>query len=167
MKSWLIFTDGSFGDDSLCHGGIVYWTDNGNPIRIHVKCSNTNFTSMRNVGGEILAAWSAIMSVVSQVKKFNEETMDTYELNLVYDYKGVGEWLTGRWKTNKPATRWFVNAINSILNEVPNLKVNYIWVKGHSDNRGNAIADKTAAYDMAYVRQEGIKVCDLDSLIKI
>jgi ribonuclease HI len=167
MQKYIAYTDGSFGDNGEVHGGIVFWNGNAPVSQIHIKCTNPAFVSMRNVGGEVLAAWSAITSVAANVQKKNEELMDTYQLDLIYDYKGVGEWLTGGWKTNKPATQWFVKSVRDILEQVPNLKINYIWVKGHADNAGNTYADRTAAYDMSYCKGKNIPICNLDKLINL
>lgn len=164
--SWVVYTDGSFGNDSMCHGGVIFLNKN-EYMGVHVTCTKREFVEMRNVGGEILAAWAAINSIANMVKKLNEDQMDTYELHLVYDYKGVGEWLTGGWKTNKLATKWFAQSVNAILKEVPNLKVNYVWVKGHEDTYGNILADKVAGYDMSYVTRNNITVYDLDTVVNI
>lgn len=167
MKRYLVFTDGSFGDTGEVHGGIVYWGKDEPASNIHIRCSNPAFVSMRNVGGEVLAAWSAIMSVAANIKKLNEQEMETYQLELVYDYEGVGKWLTGAWKTNKPATQWFVKSVKEILSQVPNLTIKYTWVRGHSDTRGNQIADWVANYTMQYCNQNEIPICNLDEVIKL
>lgn len=168
MKRYTVYTDGSFGDNGETHGGIVYWGDNDAPAScIHVYSKNSKFVSMRNVGGEIIAAWTAIFSIVDKVKRLNEECMDTYELQLVYDYEGVGKWLTGVWKTNKVATQWFVKSIKDLMSTVPNLKIKFIWVRGHSSTLGNNYADKVAAYNMAYCRNNNIPICNLDEIVNI
>lgn len=167
MKKYTVYTDGSFGDDNIAHGGVVYW-DNGNTDNcVHVTSKKPEFVSMRNVGGEILAAWSAIMSIANSIKNRNELEMETYELDLIYDYKGVGAWLTHEWKANKAATRWFVKSVEEILASVPNLKVNYIWVKGHSINTGNNVADKVAAWNLSYCTAKNIPMCSLDDVINL
>lgn len=168
MKTYTVYTDGSFGDNGEVHGGIVYWKDGAPSSKVHVHSKRPEFVSMRNVGGEVLAAWAAIMSVANAVKEENESTgLETYEMNLIYDYKGLGCWLTHEWKTNKVATQWFVKSVERILSAVPNLKVNYIWVKGHADTSGNNHADLVASYDMRYCKMENIPICDLDSVIDL
>lgn len=168
MERYVIYTDGSYGGDGYVHGGIVFWSDNPENIRcVHVTSSNSYLTSMNNVGGEILATYSAIMSVVQKVKKNNEQKMETYELTLVYDYKGAGLWIDGSWKAKTVATKWYVREIHRLLSEVPNLKVNFVWTKGHSGRTGNELADKVSAYNMAYCNNKGIPICCLDDILKI
>lgn len=167
MKSYTVYTDGSFGDTNEVHGGIVYWGEDGPASFVHIKATKPEFVSMRNVGGEILAAWAAIMSIANKVKNANESEMEYYKLNLVYDYKGVGEWLTGGWKTNKVATQWFVKSVKEILSAVPNLKVNYVWVKGHASTEGNHYADLVANYNMEYSKRNNIPICNLDEVVQL
>ena len=168
MKRFVIYTDGSFGDTGEVHGGVVFWADNKEDIKcIHVCSTNEHFVSMRNIGGEVLAAYSAIMSIVQRIKKSNEDLLETYELDLVFDYKGIGQWATGGWKTNKTATRWFAKNVNKLLKEVPNLKVNYIWVKGHGMSEGNNLADRVSEYTMQYCRRNNIPICSLDEYIDL
>lgn len=166
MKSFTVYTDGSFGDNGETHGGIAFSNHDGTYNRVHVYTKHPAFVSMRNVGGEVLAAWSAIMSFIERIKKANNEEMETYELIIVYDYKGIGEWLTGGWKTNKTATQWFVQSVRKMLQEVPNVKLRYVWVKGHSSTAGNNEADRVSEYSMNYARSNNIPICNMDEVLK-
>lgn len=167
MLYYNAYTDGSFCvDDGIVHGGIVFGDENNNILStLHVKTAHRDFTSMHNVGGEILAAWSAIFSVVSSVREANETNgLETYQMNLVYDYEGVGKWLLGYWKANKKATQWFKSSVKAMLETVPNLKLNPIWVKGHNNVALNEVADKVAFYDMT-CGGLGSPICDLDEIL--
>lgn len=173
MQNFIVFTDGSFHIPGETHGGIVFWGPDNKPSNaLHVYSNNFAFTEMRNVGGEVIAAWCAMLSVAETVKKLNEESMDSYTLNLIYDYEGIGKWATGRWKANKPATKAYVKFVRDLAIEVPNLKINYIWIRGHqssdSDNFviGNNEADKVSAYDMKYAENHNIPICNIDEVIK-
>ncbi len=169
MRNWLIYTDGSFGgsaDLGKVHGSVVYWGDNGMESAVHVYTTLPAFVSMNNVGGELIAAWSALMSVGHVVQENNKEFMESYEVNLVHDLQGVGMWAT-TWKTNKPGTAWYRVQIDNIRNQCPNLKINFIWNRGHSGIPGNEMADKVAFYTMGYVKAHDIPVCNLDSVIKL
>lgn len=163
------FTDGSFGNKGETHGGLVFYKDGVPMSALHVYTMLPEFADMRNVGGEIIAAWSAINSVVQLLKSRNVEEcgLEAHILYLVYDYEGVGKWLTGQWKTNKIATKWFVQNVKELLSSVPTLTVNYIWVKGHSVTEGNNRADKVANYNMEYCKINDISCVCVDSLIKL
>lgn len=144
---WYVYTDGSYGNDGKTHGGIVFADSYGKVLStLHVVTSIRDFVKMNNIGGEILAAWSAIFSVATTVKQMNENVgIDSHRLQLVYDLQGVGMWLQG-WKTNERGTRWYKETIKKMLSEVPNLTLELVWVKGHKDTRLNVVADAVASY---------------------
>lgn len=175
MKYYTVFTDGSFGgDESLVHGGVVYWDtiENKATSMIHVQSSVPVFVSMRNVGGEVLAAWAAIFSIANNIKRLNEtEGLETYRLDLVYDYKGVGEWLSGGWRAKNPVTQWYKDSIKQLLSEVPNLDLKLIWVRGHVTDSvslasaGNHAADRVAdCHENG--RPAGTGIADMDEILK-
>ena len=154
-------TDGSYGDTGDTHGGVVFYKDKTIASALHVVSKLTEMVSMRNVGGELIAAWCAITAVANTAKDCKEECI----LDLVYDYKGVGCWATGEWKTNKSGTIWYAKAIKEILRTTPNLKINFIWVKGHQSVEGNNIADMVADYNLDYCRKHNYPISCVDDLI--
>lgn len=166
MKVYNIYTDGSFwnkGSNPMVHGGIVFEKDGEivKNLRFHVTSKNEMLTIMRNVGGEIAAAYMAIMIVVNSSKDNDEPA----EINLAYDYEGVGKWLTGEWQTKKPGTIWYRKAVYDLLNAHPNIKLNLRWVRGHQNTRGNIEADACAEYTMSYAKAENLTIFDLDKFI--
>lgn len=168
MKIFNVYTDGSFGDDGATHGGIVFVKSGNSEVSsvVHVQTKIREFVAMRNVGGEILAAWSAIYAVANTIKNNNETVgLETYQLNLTYDYEGVGKWLTGQWNCKKHATQWYRDSLKAILSTVPNLKLNLIWVRGHMGNQFNEVADRVACYDKS-MRHTGTEICDMDELLQ-
>lgn len=167
MRKFVCYTDGSHGGDGLAHGAVVFW--GGSPDSstcVHVTSTDDRLVSMWNVGGELLAAYAAVSAIAGRVQKQNEEKMDTYELELIYDYEGVGKWSRGFWKAKKPGTIWYTKKIKEILEKTPNLKLTFTWVKGHANTAGNVLADKVANYNMIYAKENGIAICDLDSVVK-
>lgn len=171
MKKFLIYTDGSYCKGHKdTHGGIVYVpvNDEMELKRIHVFTTQPELVRSWNVGGECLAAWCALLSVVSEVKRLNKECMDTYECDIVYDYEGVGGWPTLAWKRReKPVAQWYYGAVTNLLKQVPNLKVNWRWVKAHTGrDPWNAEADAVAAYNMEHCEINNIPICDMDETLK-
>lgn len=168
MVKYVIYTDGSYNKDhpNEVHGGICNDSDDKSTW-LHVVSYNKEFTSMWNVGGEILAAYIAILSATNMVKESNEEKMDSYELELVYDYEGVGHWLTGRWRAKKPATQWFVREVKKLLDSTPNMKLKLTWTKGHSNNDGNNNADRVADWHMSFCRTNNIPICNTEEYVNL
>lgn len=166
MKQYCVYTDGSFGEDGLTHGGIVFI----NPVtqealsKLHVFTSLKQFVSMRNVGGEILAAWSAVFSIVQGVVVNNSaDVEEEVVIDLYFDYKGVGKWYTGKWQARKPATIWYRDNLNKLLAKLPNAKLNMHWVRGHVGNTFNEVADDVASY-VNYMNK-GINVVNMDDIV--
>lgn len=169
MKYYEVYTDGSFlSGDNMVHGSVVFVNpDTKKPSSlIHVQSTVPELVSMWSVGGELLAAWSAILAVVNSVKKFNEESgLDTYKLTITHDNEGVAAWITRGWKTKKKGTRWYKETIKEMLSSVPNLQLEFKWVPGHSGNELNELADRVASYDPAN-RHPNASVCDMDEVLK-
>lgn len=157
-----IYVDGSFGNDGCVHGGVVYYI-NGEKSMLHVISKNPNLVDMRNVGGEILAAYTAMLYIVSAVKDLNKPV----NIKLVYDYKGIGCWLKGEWRAKKLATKWFVGIVRNFIKMVPLLTIKYEQVSGHSGVEGNELADSIADYTMNFTRLNNIPIQDMDNLVQI
>lgn len=169
MDTYVCYTDGSFGNAGETHGGVVYWNGSVESSNcIHVYTTHPDFTSMRNVGGEILAAYACVVSFIGKAQKLTEEVgLNLIKLKIVYDYEGVGKWVKGEWKAKKPATQWYVKRIRDLLEATTNLQVEWIWVRGHVGHAGNELADKVADYNMSYAKSHNITVVDMASAIDL
>ena len=63
------------------------------------------------------------------------------EIDIYHDYEGISKWCLGLWKANKPGTIKYREYYLSIKDK---LKVNFIKVKGHSNDKYNDLADELA-----------------------
>lgn len=171
METIKVFVDGSFcqGDyrdgKQQVHGGFVIWDDeNRCPLQeLHVNTTIPELVSMRNVGGELLASFSALFCIVAGISDDRTPDDDPINIKLIYDYEGIGKWLTGEWKARKPGTQWYLRACEEILNSKPNLFLEPIWVKGHAGNYGNSKADLIASYTECYANANNIEILELDN----
>lgn len=164
---WNVYTDGSFGDDGATHGSVVFASPEGNEC-IHVWTENPTLVASRNIGGECIAAWSALYAIVTKIKEMNEKGIEQHTARFTYDYQGVGAWVTREWKNaTKPTAVWYRQAMDKLLAEVPNLTVEWNWVKGHTGKcPGNTLADKVSAYNMSYCKFNHIPIVKMvDSVL--
>lgn len=181
MKNYVCFTDGSFlSGTGEVHGSVVFTDHEANVLtQMHLYTTLPAIVSMNNVGGEVMAAAAAIQSVINTIKKEQEDGggLESYKLTLIYDYQGVGMWATGKWAAKKPGSAWFKNTVKSLIESVPNFTVDWVWTKGHQSLTGNynqdiiitgnKHADRAAAYDMVYTKQNNIPVICMDQVIVI
>lgn len=73
-----------------------------------------------------------LYAVLRALEEFSSDISDKDFINFYADYKGVSEWLNGRWKITKPYIKKIHYCIKLIeMNR--NLHIKYNWVKGHSN----------------------------------
>lgn len=105
--------------------------------------NNVEAVRQRNVGGELLAAMSAIKFICIVADNVKADG-DTVVCNLFFDYEGVGKWLTKEWRAKNLLTRGYVEYVTNELTKRDNIKLSLNHVKGHNGNEGNEKADRLA-----------------------
>lgn len=125
------YVDGSYTDDSKkCGYGVVLLLPDGSIETTSGSSSDSEYTCMRNVGGEILAAMSAVQEAKAH---------GTNELVIYYDYEGIEKWVTGQWKANLEMTRQYRDFMNNC-----DITLYFNKVKAHSNDLYNDRADQLA-----------------------
>jgi ribonuclease HI len=127
-----VYVDGSF---ATIYGSGVYITDaNGKELKCFSFSGNKEeFLTARNVAGECLSALKGISWAIENGHK---------EIDLIFDYIGIRQWLLGEWKTNTPIAKFYKNEFDTKYKN--NIKINFIKVKSHTGNIGNEKADELA-----------------------
>ncbi|MDU2132368.1 MAG: RNase H family protein, partial [Finegoldia magna] len=90
------------------------------------------YSTHRNVSGEVSGS-------VFAIKKAVELKMD--KITIFYDYQGIESWANGDWKTNNNLTKSYKKFIDEIK---PQIDINFVKVKGHSNDTYNDMADELA-----------------------
>ena len=90
------------------------------------------YSSMRNVSGEILGCMKAIAYAIDH----HYESICIY-----YDYEGIEKWATGLWKANKEQTQNYVKTINDMKKKID---IYFQKVLAHSGDYYNEVADGLA-----------------------
>lgn len=138
-----VYTDGSFhnldGYKDKVYGAI--YVPLFDEKEWQFSTDNKIYVESRNVGGEILAAEFAV-SLIAQIYD-NHRPHGYVDINLWYDYEGVGKWITGEWRCKKLLTQRYKQFISEIVS-TRNLRVYPHWICGHRGNPGNERADALA-----------------------
>ncbi len=90
------------------------------------------YSEHRNVAGEIKGAGFIIQYAINHNIK---------ELNICYDYEGIEKWYKGLWNAKKPLIKEYRSFANKVRYKI---KVNFIKIKSHSNDKYNDLADKLA-----------------------
>lgn len=157
-----VYTDGSYNvrESNIVFGGYVVLisTDSGDkPLwGRRVYTTNTAWTSMNNVGGELIGAITSFTEAFRTANEYGITQIDVY-----HDYEGVAHWITGRWAARKPATGLYVELVSALKKQYPNIHLVFHHVKGHSGNEYNEIADMIAGGDAYNYQFEILKTVGL------
>ena len=132
------YVDGSVIDNKW-GGGFVIMDPNDKII--YMDCGigedNPDLNAMRNISGEMSAAMHATLWIDYYCGK-----------GVIYhDYIGLSKWVTGEWSTNKTYTKIYSDFMRPFWTlDI----ISFQWVKGHTGNRGNEIADNLAKESILY-----------------
>ena len=73
-----------------------------------------------------------MLAVLYALYNFKDEIKGSDSVELKMDYLGVREWMTGKWKINKPYIAKIKNDIDEeIKNQGLKGKISFKWVKSH------------------------------------
>jgi ribonuclease HI len=122
------YVDGSFMAGLTGFGAVII--KNGEAVTTLSGTVPESMTGMRQVGGELQA-------VIATIEWCHANGIAA--ITICYDYKGIEEWATGGWRTNKAATRMYAEFMGQT-----DLAIVWRKVKAHSGNRWNDVADQLA-----------------------
>lgn len=126
------YIDGSYDikTGNYSFGGVLIL---GNQVyKFSKKYENDEYSSMRNVAGEIKGAGFIIQYAINRgIKK----------LHIFFDYNGIEKWGTGQWKAKSPIGIEYVAFCQKIKSQI---QIVYHKVKSHSNDYYNDMADKLA-----------------------
>lgn len=126
------YIDGSYDIETKNYsfGGVLIV--NGKEYTFNKKYPTDEYSESRNVAGEIKGAGFIINYAYKKGIK---------ELNIYYDYEGIEKWYTGQWKASSAIAIAYTDFVKDIKDKI---KVNFIKVKSHSNNKYNDLADTLA-----------------------
>ena len=102
----LAYVDGSYNIKTKEYGyGCVLIEGQQVIQQLLGKGNIPEYSSMRNVSGEILGCMNAIQYAIDHHYP---------SICIYYDYEGIEKWATGLWKANKEQTQNYVKTINDM-----------------------------------------------------
>lgn len=135
-----IYTDGSFDKKrsmkSTAYASVIVLEETNDKYIVDIIYGvNTDpkYTAMWNVGGEI---WGVLVAMDYVINQYNPKDIELY-----FDYAGLGNWATDKWKTNNSTTTNYANYMKNISDS---RTITYKQVPGHSNILLNELADKYA-----------------------
>lgn len=152
-----LYCDGSYKDGVASFG--LFAEDAQRDWRLFGLVLNNNYTSMRNISGEVAGVLVGLC-LAGQLGK--------QHIKVFCDYEGLEYWYTGEWRSKSDLAKAYVSAAQGYLNGSQNgvlpginKRLDFIHVKGHSGVKGNVMADNLA--NRAYNFPQSI---DFDALLK-
>lgn len=135
MQKATAYTDGSYNKELGIYGcGAVLLIDGRPPVILFDSGKAESGSNGWNINGEINAAVMAAEKAIE---------LGAQSLVIKHDYEGVGKWPDFIWKANKSYTIDYANKINQLRKQID---IQFSWVKGHSNNHWNDVADAAAKF---------------------
>ena len=130
-NSVIAYVDGSYNQKAKVYGsGVVYITEN-DQLEL-MKSYDDAYRIHRNVAGEVKASEIAIEKAIEDKKE---------HIIIYHDYQGIESWASGAWKTNNDLTKSYKKFIDQAKKSI---KISFVKVKGHSNDKLNDRADLLA-----------------------
>ncbi len=132
-KKAIAYTDGGYSKNfNIFTCGVIIFFNN-KVIEFKAKFNNKKWLKLCNIAGEI-------MGVVKTINYCLENKIDS--ILIFHDYIGLSKWANDEWKTNSKEINLYKKFIS---NSRKKLKINFKWVKSHSNNKNNDWADFLAS----------------------
>lgn len=128
----IAYVDGSYRSDTgeFSYGMVIL--KDGEEHTFCKKMTDKELALMHNVAGEIKGSEAAMQYAVDH---------NIPEITIYHDYEGIAKWCTGAWKATKPGTIAYQSFYRGVMKKV---KVHFVKVKGHSNDKYNDMADQLA-----------------------
>lgn len=143
------YTDGSYEETINGYSyGVVAVSPNNEMQKFSGFGNLDGFLPSRNIAGE---TWGALIAV--KWAYYN----GYQKLKIYHDYAGLSFWAEKKWSAKSPVSEWYVREISKYLSAVD---VEFVKVKGHSNDKYNEEADKLAKSALLYGEELPLKPVD-------
>lgn len=128
----IAYVDGSYRSDTgeFSYGMVIL--QGSEEHTFCQKMTDKELALMHNVAGEIKGSEAAMQYAMDH---------NIPEITIYHDYEGIAKWCTGAWKANKSGTQAYQAFYQAAVKKV---KIHFVKVKGHSNDKYNDMADQLA-----------------------
>lgn len=128
------FSDGSFDEKLNRYSyGVVCIDRDMNETELYNFGNNPKYIDTKNIIGEILGVFNALDWAI---------TNGYDKIKLFYDYEGLEKWATKEWNAKSETAKMYVYMLENNYKDL--IKIEFMKVKGHSNNKYNEKADQLA-----------------------
>lgn len=128
----IYYVDGSCKDDDKIGWGFVYIKNNQVITTMCGGVKPVEGYTTRNITGELESAKMAVRHALANNLK---------EIYIINDYQGISSYITGAWKADKQESKDYLAWMKKATADI---KVNFVKIKGHSNNKYNDMVDGLA-----------------------
>lgn len=128
----IAYVDGSYNATTCEFSYGVVFFYKGKEYHLSEKVNKPELSSMRNVAGEIKGSEAAIKMAIE---------LNCPKIVIYHDYEGIARWCLGDWQTKKEGTKSYKAFYDEAIKKI---EIEFIKVKGHSNNKYNDLADSLA-----------------------
>ena len=155
IKNHIISVDGSFSTKNNKVGiGFAMRENEEDEVENYYACYEGKYDKYKHITGEFFATILSIETAIA--KGWNE-------VNLIYDYLGIGKLIEDDWRANTALTAWFKRNIKKLQKKI---EIYTYKVRSHVGDIWNERADKLAKYGCERVGKcDGIEL-KLDNWLK-
>lgn len=127
------YTDGSFNKDTgIIGASSIMYINEEHPRILLDQIRNDDWFKFNQIPGECRAVVNAVKYAIRMGYK---------KITIYHDYNGLEYWTTGYYQAHNVVSQKYL-AIMKTLESM--IDIEFVCVKGHSDNRGNQLADYMA-----------------------
>lgn len=143
-----VYTDGSYNEKTNRYGASAVFVSEGIVVST-LSDSGEDILGMKNITGEICASEMAVRHAIE---------CGTKELEVFYDYGGIGKWGTGEWNVERKELGAYAEFIREAMKHI---RIRFTHVQGHTGNKYNELADTIAGIKSgtcAWVKKKDVRL---------
>lgn len=147
MRRYLMYTDGSHikskANGRLGIGSVLVSVEDNQVVGSMSTEIDRDYMSREYGYNDVSNPTMELLAVLLSLKNYSYLLKKGDRVTVYADFMGVTNWMKGKWRINKPYIRLIKDDIDELVESL-GIETDYFWVRGHSGNSFNSMADKLA-----------------------